>query len=81
MDDFVEAVNLAPEWDIEMPQTPKEWDTIYNHYKMKSINEIMASCFGAIHGFFQCTTKPTSTEVANVVEYYYGHYELFGLNC
>ena len=52
VDDFVEAANLAPELDIEMPQTCKEWDTIYNQYKMKSIKEIMAGCVGAIDGFF-----------------------------
>ena len=40
VDDFVEAVNLAPELDILMPQKPEEWDIIYNQYKSKSTNEI-----------------------------------------
>jgi hypothetical protein len=32
--DFVEAVNFAPELAINMPQTPDEWETIYRQYKM-----------------------------------------------
>jgi hypothetical protein len=81
VDDFVEAVNLAPELAIAMPATPEEWDEIYNQFKRKSTNEIMSGCVGAIDGFFQPTTKPTSKEVANVLAYYSGHYESYGLNC
>jgi hypothetical protein len=81
VDDFVEAVNLAPELDIAMPASPEEWDEIYNQFKRKSTNEIMSGCVGAIDGFFQPTTKPTSKEVANVLAYYSGHYESYGLNC
>ena len=74
-DDFVEAVNLAPELDIVMPQTPQEWDIVYNQYKSKSTNEIMAGCVGAIDGFFQRTKRPSSKEAPNVLAYYSGHYE------
>ena len=81
VDDFVEAVNLSPELAIAMPATPEEWDEIYNQFKSKSTNEIMSGCVGAIDGFFQPTTKPTSKEVANVLAYYSGHYESYGLNC
>jgi hypothetical protein len=55
VDDFVEAVNIAQELNIDMPQTPVECDTIYKQYKIKSTNEIMASCLRAINGFFQHT--------------------------
>jgi len=81
VDDFVEAVNLSPELAIAMPATPEEWDEIYNQFKSKSTNEIMSGCVGAMDGFFQPTTKPTSKEVANVLAYYSGHYESCGLNC
>ena len=69
----MEAVNLTPELNIEMPQTPEEWDEIYNQFKTKSTHKIMAGCVGAIDGYFQPTTKPTSKEVANVLAYYSGH--------
>jgi len=81
VDDCVDAVNLAPKLDIDLPNTPEEWDEIYEQYKIKSTNEIMAGCVQAIDGFFQRTNKPTSKEVANVIAYYSGHYELYGLNC
>jgi hypothetical protein len=34
VDDFVDAVNLAPELDIDLPMTPEEWDEIYEQYKI-----------------------------------------------
>jgi hypothetical protein len=79
--DFVDAVNYAPELAIDLPQTPDEWETIYRQYKMKSTNEIMAGCVGALDGFFQRTNKPTNKEVNNVLAYYSGHYESYGMNC
>ena len=81
VDDFVDAVNLAPELNIDLPTTPEEWEEIYEQYKMKSSNEIIAGCVGAIDGFFLRTNKPTSKEVGNVIAYYSGHYESYGLNC
>ena len=80
-DDFVEAVNLAHELDIVMPQMPEEWDIVYNQFKSKSTNEIIAGCVGAIDGFFQQTKRPPSKEAPNVLAYYSGYYELYGLNC
>ena len=79
--DFVNAVNTAPELAIEMPSTPEEWNTIYNNYKKKSTNEIMAGCVACIDGFFQSCNRPTRKEVANVISYFSGHYESYGLNC
>ena len=43
----MEAVNLAQELNIDISQ-----DTIYKQFKMKSSNEIMAGCVGAIDGLF-----------------------------
>jgi hypothetical protein len=78
---FLDAVNSAPELDIKMPSTPDEWDEIYQEYRSKSTHEIMAGCVGCLDGFFQRTNKPTKLEVANVISYYSGHYESYGINC
>ena len=64
-----------------MPSTPEEWSTIYEQYKRKSTDEIMAGCVVCIDGFFQRCNRPTKKEVANVISYYSGHYESYGLNC
>jgi nitrate/nitrite-specific signal transduction histidine kinase len=66
VDAFLEAVNLAQELNIDMPEIPTEWDTMYKQYKMKSTNEIMAGYVGAIDRFVQHFTQPASKEVANV---------------
>ena len=78
---FLDAVNSAPELDIKMPNTAEEWNALYHEYRRKSNNELMAGCVGCLDGFFQRTNKPTKSEVANVISYYSGHYESYGINC
>ena len=79
--DFINAVNTASALTIEMPSTLEEWNTIYNQYKRQSANEIMVGCVGCIDGFFQRCNRPTKKEVAKVISYYSGQYELYRLNC
>lgn len=81
VDDFIDAVNSAPELDIYLPQTTEEWQRINYGFTKKSTNEIIAGCVGALDGFFQRTNKPSKKKVANVISYYSGHYESYGVNC
>jgi hypothetical protein len=81
VDDFIDAVNAAPEFDINLPLSIEEWLSINEEWKKKSTNEIIAGCVGALDGFFRRTNKPTKKEVSNQISYYSGHYESFGLNC
>lgn len=41
----------------------------------------MRGCVAALDGFFQQCNKPTDSEVNNVLAYYSGHYEHYGVNC
>jgi hypothetical protein len=61
--DFINAVNIAPELAIEMPSTPEEWSTIYEQYKRKSTDEIMAGCVECIDGFFQRCNRPAKKKL------------------
>ncbi len=82
IDDFIDAVNLAPELDISLPRSAEEWKTINDGWrKRSSIPHIYHGCVGAMDGFFQPTDRPTEKEAVNVVAYYSGHYESYGLNC
>jgi len=81
VDDFIDAVNCAPELDIHLPQTLEDWKEINEGFKRKSTNEIIGGCVGALDGFFQRTNKPSSVKVGNVLSYYSGHYESYGVNC
>lgn len=80
-DDFIDAVNAAPEFDIYMPKTEDEWDETNRGFTKKSSNGIIAGCVGALDGYFQRTNKPSQKEVSNVLSYYSGHYESYGVNC
>ena len=75
------SVNLDPELDIRMWSTPEEWDEIYQHCKKKRTHEIVAGCVVCLDDFFQRTNKPTNHEVTNVIPYYSGHYESYGISC
>ena len=81
VDDFIDAVNTAPELDIHLPQTDEQWHTINQGFTNKSYNGLISGCVGALDGFFQRTNKPSKTNVANVLSYYSGHYESYGVNC
>ena len=81
VDDFIDAVNSAPELDIHLPQTTAEWLEINEGFKRKSTNEIIAGCVGALDGFFQRTNKPSKEKVGNVQSYFSGHYASYGVNC
>jgi len=78
---FLDAVNSAQELDIKMPSTSEEWNEIYHESRRKSTHEIMAGCVGCLDVFSQRTIKPTKCEVANVMSYYSGHCESYGINC
>ena len=81
LDDFIDAVICAPELDIHLPQTEADWRQVNQGFTRKSSNQIIAGCCGALDGFFQRTNKPPKARVGNVVSYYSGHYESYGVNC
>ena len=81
VDDFIYAVNNSPELAIRMPSTVREWEEANAGFRSKSLHELMFGAAFAIDGFFCPTNQPRQSEVNNVVAYYSGHYEMFGVNC
>ena len=79
---FLDAVNATVELDIKLPATPDEWNSVRKGFLKKSHDGLFDACVGAIDGFFQSTTCPHRKEVGgNVLAYYSGNYESYGLNC
>jgi hypothetical protein len=81
VDDFIDAVNSAPELDINFPQNADEWRAVNEGFWRRSFNDTMSGTVGALDGFFQRSNRPTMTETNNVVSYCSGHYESYGVNC
>ena len=52
VDDFIDAVNAAPELDINQPLSIEEWLSINEEWKEKNTNDIIAGCVGALDEFF-----------------------------
>jgi hypothetical protein len=48
---------------MQMPSTPEEWSTIYEQYKQKSTDDIMAGCIACIDGFFQRCNRPAKKKL------------------
>ena len=81
VDDFIDAVNAAPEVDINLMLSIEEWLSINVEWKKKSTNEIIAGCVGALDGFSNVQVSLLKKELPNQISYYSRHYESFGLNC
>jgi hypothetical protein len=78
---FIDAILLSPVLDIKLPRTDEEWNNIKHGFMLKSSLPAMEGCVGAVDGFFQKTTAPIVKEVGNVISYFSGHYQSYGLNC
>jgi hypothetical protein len=81
VDDFIDAVNSAPELDINLPQNADEWRAVNEAFRRRSFFDTMSGTVGALDGFFQRCNRPTMKETNNIVFYYSGHYESYGVNC
>jgi hypothetical protein len=81
VDDFIDAVNSAPHLDINFPQNADEWRAVNEGFRRRSFNDTMGGTVGALDGFFQRSNRPSTKETNNVVSYYSGHYESYGVNC
>ncbi|KAL7501923.1 hypothetical protein ACHAXN_000076, partial [Cyclotella atomus] len=79
-DDFIDAVLEAPELEIKLPQNDSEWRAVNEGFAQRSTHRVMSGCVGAFDGFFQRSNKPTKKEVTNIISYYNGHYESYGVN-
>ena len=81
VDDFIDAVNSAPELDIKFPQNADEWRAANEGFRRRSSNDTMGGTVAALDGFFQRCNRPSTKEASNTVSYYSGHYESYGVNC
>jgi hypothetical protein len=81
-DKFINAVLTCPFLDICLPTTHVEWEKTRKGFTLKSVNEVLKGCVGAIDGFFQPTICPTIKESEGFPRAYYsGHNQSCGLNC
>jgi hypothetical protein len=79
---FLNAVLTCPFLDICLPTTPVEWEKTRKGFALKSANEVLKGCVGAIDGFFEPTICPTIKESEGFPRVYYsGHYQSYSLNC
>lgn len=77
---FLDSVIRNKHLAIKLP-TIEELPKVNHGFTKKSFKGIINGCAGALDGFFQKTTAPIVKEVGNIIAYYSGHYESYGLNC
>jgi hypothetical protein len=79
---FINAVLTCNSLAIGLPTTPVEWENTRKGFALKSGNQVLKGCVGAIDGFFQPTICPTLKQSDGFPRSYYsGHYQSYGLNC
>ena len=77
---FVVAVNQCPQLEIKFPKTAEECHQQAIHFRSMSSEDVIRGCVGALDGCFIRIKAPGLKQAANVVAYYSGHYEDYGIN-
>ena len=71
---FINAVLTCNSLAIGLPTTPVEWENTRKGFALKSVNQVLKGCGGAIDGFFQPTICPTLKQSDGFPRSYYsGH--------
>ena len=78
--DFLDVVLKTKRLHITLPLRSKLEDVRKGFDSLTNI-KLLNGCVGALDGFFQETKAPTKDEVGNVISFYSGHYESYGINC
>ena len=78
---FVNAILSCEELLIKLPDSPEGWERIRQGFAERSSYRVINGCVGAIDVFFQRTKRPSKKCVyGNVIAYFSGHYEHYGVN-
>ena len=63
VDDFIYAVNNAPELDIKLPSNAEEWKAVNHGFRAKSFNNTMSGAQLLMLGFSPATDQRTKKPV------------------
>ena len=62
-----------------MPSTAEVWESGRKGFVSRASEPLIAGCVCAIDGYFQSSNVPFRRQVGNVLAYYSGYYEDYGL--
>ena len=65
---------------MNLPRTFEELDELRKGFELKSTEEVMSGCIGALDGMLLLIQTPTRKEAMNVRQFFSGHYQRMGLN-
>jgi hypothetical protein len=74
------AINASPQLAFRLPSTKEELKAASDGFESISYNGIMRGCIGAIDGWLCAIIVPPKSAVGNVISYFSGHYQRYGLN-
>ena len=66
--------------DIVFPNGVDECARLASGFRLKSENECIGNCVGAVDGYLLSIETPSKEEAGNVRSYFSGHYQKYGIN-
>ena len=74
------VINRTTDLDLRLPSTEEELFAASTGFESISHQGIMKGCIGAIDGWLCPIIVPPASAVGNVISYFSGHYQRYGLN-
>jgi hypothetical protein len=75
-----DALNACPDLLFRLPTTDEELRHASAGFESISYGGIMRGCIGAMDGWLCAIQVPPSAAVGNVITYFSGHYQCYGVN-
>jgi hypothetical protein len=76
----ISAVTNSKRLEMNLPRTFEALDELRRGFELKSTEEVMSGCIGALDGMLLLIRTPTRKEAMNVRQFFSGHYQRMGLN-
>ena len=77
---FISAVAMCKRLEMNPPRTVKELEELRRGFDLKSTDQVMSGCIGALDGLLLLIRTPSRKEASNVQQFFSGHYQQMGLN-
>jgi hypothetical protein len=59
---------------MNLPRTVKELEELQRGFELKSTDQVMSGCIGALEGLLLLMQTPSRKEASNVQQFFSGHF-------
>jgi hypothetical protein len=70
----ISAVTLCKRLEMNLPRTVNELEELQRGFELKSTDQAMSGCIGALEGLLLLIQTPSRKEASNVQQFFSGHF-------